>query len=81
LITTGGTRARVVTKVLPWDPNEAYPVVPVKPGGYLFFSAAEAAVVDASPTIRRPVSANGRLMKSSNISKTVRPGPASPAGR
>ena len=47
LITTGGTRARVVTKVLPWDPNEAYPVVPVKPGGYLFFSAAEAAAVDA----------------------------------
>jgi gluconate 2-dehydrogenase gamma chain len=47
LITTAGARARVVTKVLPWDPNEVYPVVPVKPGGYLFFSADEAAVVDA----------------------------------
>src|SRR6201986_46545 len=47
LITTAGARARVVTKVLPWDPNEAYPVVPVRPGGYLFFSADEAAVVDA----------------------------------
>jgi gluconate 2-dehydrogenase gamma chain len=47
LITAGGARARVVTKVLPWDPNEAYPVVPVKPGGYLFFSAEEAAIVDA----------------------------------
>jgi gluconate 2-dehydrogenase gamma chain len=47
LITTGGARARVVTKVLPWDPNEAYPVVPVRPGGYLFFSAEEAAAVDA----------------------------------
>ena len=47
LITTGGTHARVVTKVLPWDPNEAYPVVPVKPGGFLFFNADEAATVDA----------------------------------
>src|ERR1700749_2074321 len=47
LITTAGARARVVTKVLPWDPNEAYPAVPVRPGGYLFFSADEAAVVDA----------------------------------
>lgn len=47
LITTHGVSARVVTKVLPWDPNEAYPVTPVKPGGYLFFTAEEAAVVDA----------------------------------
>ncbi|SDS70256.1 gluconate 2-dehydrogenase subunit 3 family protein [Bradyrhizobium canariense] len=47
LITTGGASARVVTKVLPWDPNEAYPVVPVKPGGYLFFTSEEAAIVDA----------------------------------
>jgi gluconate 2-dehydrogenase gamma chain len=47
LITTGSASARMVTKVLPWDPNEAYPVVPVRPGGYLFFTAEEAAVVDA----------------------------------
>ena len=47
LVTTGGTYARVVTKVLPWDPNEAYPVAPVKPGGFLFFDADEAAIVDA----------------------------------
>jgi gluconate 2-dehydrogenase gamma chain len=47
LITAQGVSARVVTKVLPWDPNEAYPVVPVQPGGYLFFTAEEAAVVDA----------------------------------
>jgi gluconate 2-dehydrogenase gamma chain len=47
LVATGGTYARVVTKVLPWDPNEAYPVVPVKPGGFLFFNADEAAIVDA----------------------------------
>jgi gluconate 2-dehydrogenase gamma chain len=47
LITTGGATARVVTKVLPWTPNEAYPVTPISPGGYLFFTPAEAAAVDA----------------------------------
>jgi gluconate 2-dehydrogenase gamma chain len=47
LITTAGVHARVVTKVLPWRPNEAYPVKPVVPGGYLFFTSAEAAAVDA----------------------------------
>jgi gluconate 2-dehydrogenase gamma chain len=47
LITTAGVHARVVTKVLPWRPNEAYPVKPVISGGYLFFTAAEAAAVDA----------------------------------
>ena len=44
---TSGVSARVVTKVLPWQPNEAYPVPPVIPGGYLFFTPAEAAAVDA----------------------------------
>ena len=39
LITTSGASARVITKVLPWKPNEAYPVTPVVPGGYLFFTA------------------------------------------
>jgi gluconate 2-dehydrogenase gamma chain len=47
LITTAGAGARVVTKVLPWRPNEAYPMKPVIPGGYLFFTASEAAAVDA----------------------------------
>jgi gluconate 2-dehydrogenase gamma chain len=47
LVTTGSATARVVTRVLPWTPNEAYPVAPVLPGGYLFFTPAEAAVVDA----------------------------------
>src|SRR6201994_1783857 len=47
LITTSGVSARVVTKVLPWRPNEAYPVTPVVPGAYLFFTANEAAIVDA----------------------------------
>src|SRR5450631_1095023 len=47
LITTSGATARVVTKVLPWRPNEAYPVTPVSPGGYMFFTPAEARLVDA----------------------------------
>jgi len=47
LITTSGATAKVVTKVLPWRPNEVYPVTPVVPGGWLFFTAEEAAVVDA----------------------------------
>jgi gluconate 2-dehydrogenase gamma chain len=47
LIATTGVSARVVTKVLPWQPNQAYPIPPVIPGGYLFFTPAEAATVDA----------------------------------
>ena len=47
LVMTSGVSARVVTKVLPWQPNEAYPVPPVIPGGYLFFTQAEAIAVDA----------------------------------
>jgi gluconate 2-dehydrogenase gamma chain len=47
LFTATGAGARVVTKVLPWRPNEAYPVTPVVPGGYLFFTRQEAAIVDA----------------------------------
>jgi gluconate 2-dehydrogenase gamma chain len=47
LITTGSASARVVTRVLPWRPNEAYPVAPIIPGGYLYFTPSEAAAVDA----------------------------------
>src|SRR5437868_2010835 len=47
LVCTGSATARVITKVLPWRPNEAYPVAPVAPGGYLFFTLDEAKVVDA----------------------------------
>ena len=47
LVTASGVGARTVTKVLPWKPNEAYPVAPVVPGGHLFFTANEAAMVDA----------------------------------
>jgi gluconate 2-dehydrogenase gamma chain len=47
LFSATGAGARVVTKVLPWKPNEAYPVTPIGPGGYLFFTPQEAAIVDA----------------------------------
>jgi gluconate 2-dehydrogenase gamma chain len=47
LVTTSSATARVVTKVLPWRPNEAYPIAPITPGGYLFFTASEAAMVGA----------------------------------
>src|SRR5882672_1491502 len=47
LFTATGAGARVVTKVLPWKPNEAYPIAPIAPGGYLFLTAQEAAIVDA----------------------------------
>ena len=47
LIATSGATARTIIGVLPWRPNEAYPVTPVVPGGYLFFTASEAAIVDA----------------------------------
>ena len=33
--------------MLPWQPNQAFPSTPVVPGGYLFFTTAEAAIVDA----------------------------------
>jgi gluconate 2-dehydrogenase gamma chain len=47
LIATSGVSARSVIGVLPWKPNEAYPVTPVVPGGWLFFTPNEAAMVDA----------------------------------
>ena len=37
--TIGGT--------LPWRPNEIYPPTPVLPGGWLFFTPGEAAIVEA----------------------------------
>lgn len=44
---TGTAAARVVSKSLPWSPNEAYPPSPLHPGPYLFFTPTEAAAVDA----------------------------------
>src|SRR5689334_19113659 len=47
LLTTVGAPARIITKTLPWQPNEAYPVAPVEGGGYLYFTQSEAAAIDA----------------------------------
>lgn len=47
LFSAASAQARVVTKVLPWQPNEVYPVAPLTPGGFLFFTPSEAAMVDA----------------------------------
>ncbi len=40
-------KARTVAGLTPWSPNEAYPPTLVKPGPWLFFTADEAAVVEA----------------------------------
>lgn len=47
LAMTGTACARTVTNTLPWSPNEAYPVSPLHPGPYLFFTPTEAAAIDA----------------------------------
>lgn len=48
LYSLGGTAvARVVTKALPWSPNEAYPAIPATSGPFLFLTATEAETVDA----------------------------------
>ncbi|MGI4954445.1 MAG: gluconate 2-dehydrogenase subunit 3 family protein [Janthinobacterium lividum] len=39
--------ARVISRALPWSPNEAYPSTPVVPGPWQFFTAEEAAAVEA----------------------------------
>jgi gluconate 2-dehydrogenase gamma chain len=39
--------ARTLREALPWSPNEAYPPPRVLPGPWLFFTAAEAAMVEA----------------------------------
>jgi gluconate 2-dehydrogenase gamma chain len=56
LISTSRATARVVTRVLPWRPSEAYPVTPALPRGYLFFTASEAAIVDAGALSSGPPS-------------------------
>jgi len=41
------TQARVISGALPWSPNESYPPTLVRPGPWQFFTAEEAAVVEA----------------------------------
>jgi gluconate 2-dehydrogenase gamma chain len=40
-------RARTITQELPWEPGMATPPVPVRPGPWRFFTADEAALVEA----------------------------------
>ena len=39
--------ARIISGALPWSPNQAYPPEAVRPGPWQFFTADEAAVVEA----------------------------------
>jgi gluconate 2-dehydrogenase gamma chain len=41
-------RARTLTGRMPWEPGTAAPPVPVRPGPWMFFSADEAALIEAA---------------------------------
>jgi gluconate 2-dehydrogenase gamma chain len=43
----GGATAATVRGSLPWQPDAAYPPTPVLPGDWMFFTPAEAAMVEA----------------------------------
>jgi gluconate 2-dehydrogenase gamma chain len=45
--TTAG-RARTIAQELPWEPGRATPPVPVRPGPWMFFTADEAALIEAA---------------------------------
>lgn len=48
LIVTGATaHARIISSVLPWGPNAGDPPIPARPGPWMFFTAPEAAAVEA----------------------------------
>jgi gluconate 2-dehydrogenase gamma chain len=44
---TMAARAALITDSLPWHPNAGIPPVPVRPGPWLYFTAGEAAAVEA----------------------------------
>jgi gluconate 2-dehydrogenase gamma chain len=71
LMMTKGGSARVVTKVLPWQPNEVYPVPPVVSGGYLFFTPMEAATVDAIVDRLIPTDELGSGAKDSGVTTFI----------
>ena len=48
LVGTGFARARILAGVLPWEPGTAAPPVVVRPGPWMFFSADEAAMIEAA---------------------------------
>jgi gluconate 2-dehydrogenase gamma chain len=48
LVGTALARARTLTGALPWEPGTATPPIVVRPGPWLFFTADEAATVEAA---------------------------------
>jgi gluconate 2-dehydrogenase gamma chain len=48
LATTSAGRARTISGALPWSPHEASPPTPVRPGPWQFFTADEAAIIEAA---------------------------------
>jgi gluconate 2-dehydrogenase gamma chain len=48
LLDAGSARARIISEGLPWSPGQATPPLPVRPGPWLFFTAEEAALVEAA---------------------------------
>jgi gluconate 2-dehydrogenase gamma chain len=48
LSSASSVRAATVSQGLPWGPNTATPPVPVRPGPWVFFTADEAAIVEAA---------------------------------
>src|SRR4051812_14873226 len=50
---------REVTGRLPWKPNEAYPPTLVRPGGWYYLTAEEAATLDAIVERLIPADENG----------------------
>src|SRR5581483_5099094 len=47
LVGTGAARGGVISQEVPWTPDESNPPQPVRPGPWVFFTAAEAATVEA----------------------------------
>jgi gluconate 2-dehydrogenase gamma chain len=47
LLSATSARAAIIKGVLPWTPNAGSPPEPVKPGGWLFFTADEGRAVEA----------------------------------
>jgi gluconate 2-dehydrogenase gamma chain len=45
---TSAARAATITQGMPWSPGTARPPLPVRPGPWLFFTADEAALVEAA---------------------------------
>src|SRR5882757_9983802 len=59
LASTTAAPALTITQGLPWSPGTARPPVPVRPGPWMFFTADEAALVEAAVDRLIPPDARG----------------------